>query len=341
MTGYVVRPLKRTDLEDVLQLRALAGPGFTSLAAPVEVIEQRIAQSEKSFVAKVEAPGEHRYWLGLEDLAAKQVVGLAGVKAQVGLSTPFFNFRILRIAQASASARRRFDMDVLVLVNEFAGATEVGALFVHPAHRGGAGRLLAQTRYMLIALAPQRFAETVVSELRGQVDAAGASPFWEALGRCFFRMDFIEADRLSASTDNQFILDLMPKYPIYVDLLDPAARAVIGQAHPEGGGARRLLEEEGFRFDRVVDIFDGGPLLSTSRDALRTVREARRAPVRVGPPKGERRALVARPSLERFRCVSVRTAFDDGDIVLPGPVARALGVKTGDDVLAWVAADER
>ncbi len=63
----------------------------------------------------------------------------------------------------------------------------------------------------------------MVSELRGVVGPDGVSPFWEALGRHFFKMDFSEADRLSATTDNQFILDLMPKYPIYADLL-PEAR---------------------------------------------------------------------------------------------------------------------
>ncbi len=85
-----------------------------------------------------------------------------------------------------------------------------------------------------------------MSELRGVVSPEGVSPFWEAVGRHFFRMDFAEADKLSATTDNQFILDLMPQHPIYVDLLPEAARAVIGQCHRDGLGARRLLEWEGF-----------------------------------------------------------------------------------------------
>ncbi len=78
-------------------------------------------------------------------------------------------------------------------------------------------------------------------------------------------MDFAEADKLSATTDNQFILDLMPQHPIYVDLLPEAARAVIGKCHKDGEGARRLLEWEGFSFSNVIDIFDGGPLDERAR----------------------------------------------------------------------------
>jgi len=222
-------------------------------------------------------------------------------------------------------------------VNEYAGASEVGALFVRPEHRGGAGRALAQTRYMLIAAEPTRFAEVIVSELRGVVEPDGRSPFWEALGRHFFRMNFAEADALSAAGDNQFILDLMPKYPIYVDLLPEAARSAIGQAHPEGLGAKRLLLEEGFRYDRVVDIFDGGPLVSTSRDALRTVREARRLPVTVGESTDGRRALIAAPQIEGFRCAPAAARYRAGRVVVPPATARALDLATGDKVLAWVS----
>ena len=86
---------------------------------------------------------------------------------------------------------------------------------------------------------------------------------------------------VSAVTDNQFILDLMPQHPIYVDLLPHAARKVVGQCHKDGEGARRLLEWEGFAFSNVVDIFDGGPLMSARRDHIRTLRESRRMRVEV------------------------------------------------------------
>lgn len=338
MSDYLIRPLRTADLANTLTLRAGAGAGFTSLAVPIETLEERIGRSETHFASAVSAPGDQRYLLGLEHRASKSIVGMAAVKAQVGLAQPFYNFRILRISQASAAAQRRFDLEVLILVNEFTGASEVGTLFVLPEHRGGAGRALAQSRYMLIALESQRFADEVVSELRGHVEPDGTSPFWEGLGRHFFRMDFAQADALSASTDAQFILDLMPKYPIYVDFLPQQARDVIGVCHRDGAAAKHLLEQEGFRYNRVVDVFDGGPLLSTARDALRTVREAQRLPVKIAQPAPGRRALIAIPSFASFRCVPAMAVIVDGEVHIGQASARALGVRGGDEVLAWVSA---
>lgn len=337
-SDYLIRPIRAPDLPGLKRLRDLAGPGFTSLAVDDAKLAARIGASERVFGAAIGAPGpDQRYLLALEHRATGALAGIAGVKACVGEQPPFYNFRILKISQASAAAQRRFDMDVLILVNEFTGCSEVGTLFVMPEHRRhGVGRMLAQTRYLLMASDPRRFAPTVVSELRGVVDDEGRSPFWEHLGRHFFRMEFSEADRLSASTDNQFILDLMPKYPIYADLLPEAARAVIGKCHPAGEGAQKLLEWEGFRFEHVVDIFDGGPLVTAPRDAIRTFREARRLPLHVAERlAAPTAALVARPEIARFACTSAPVSISDGRAHATADTLDALGLASGDTVLIW------
>lgn len=335
---FIIRAARENDIDGFRDVRALAGPGLTSFMVDDAALLRKIAKSEESFAKRCEKPGDERYLLTLEKIGGPEVAGTVGVKATIGASPPFFNFRVLKIAQASAAAERRFDMDVLILVNEFTGASEVGSLFVRPELRAtGIGRLLAQARYMLMAAAPQRFNERVVSELRGVVSPDGRSPLWESLGRHFFKMTFSEADRLSAATDNQFMLDLMPKYPIYVDLLPEEARAVIGACHPDGVGARRLLEWEGFRFDNVIDTFDGGPLLSVSRDAIRTVRETRRLPVLGRESLGEvRRALIATPSLENFRCAPTVARIEDGTALAHPAALEAIGLRDGDEALVWI-----
>jgi arginine N-succinyltransferase len=339
---YIVRPVRRADIDDFLQLRELAGAGFTSLMVDDETLERRLLAAEIAFASLHDRPGPERYLMALEHRATGQVVGSAAVKSSIGDSPPFFNFRILQIAQASAAAERRFDMDVLILVNEFTRCSEVGSLFVHPEHRaGGVGRMLAQARYLLMAAEPQRFAPVVVSELRGVVGEDGRSAFWEALGRHFFKMDFAQADTLSANTDNQFILDLMPKYPIYLDLLPFEARAVIGRCHPHGEGALKLLQWEGFRFDRVVDIFDGGPLVSCPRDSIRTFREAKRLTVKLGAPAQPRPALLARTALDGFRATAGVVDVDAGHVTLGAALAAAMGVEAGEDLLIWTGEASR
>ena len=49
----------------------------------------------------------------------------------------------------------------------------------------------------------------------------------------------------------------------------------MGQPHPTGRAALRMLEHEGFAFDRYIDIFDGGPTVTAQTDQIRTIREAR------------------------------------------------------------------
>jgi arginine N-succinyltransferase len=326
------------DLPAFLRLRELAGAGFTSLMADDAALEKRLKSSVGAFSDAIAAPGSERYLLMLEQCATGAIIGTAAVKATVGMMPPFFNFRVVTVAQASLAAGRRFDMDLLVLVNEYAGCSEVGSLFVHPDHRaGGVGRALAQSRYLLMAAGAHRFHPEVVSELRGVVDAEGRSPFWDALGQHFFQMSFQDADKLSATTDNQFILDLMPRSPIYVDLLPPAARAVIGEAHAHGQGARRLLEWEGFRFDHVIDIFDGGPLLSAARDTIRTSRESRLVRLEVGDVRSGQRALLATNRVKDFACCPVRIE-PLGDAVRASPAAlRALRLEAGETARIWIA----
>ncbi len=338
-SNYVMRAAGPRDFQGFQQLREIAGPGFTSLMLDDTALAEKLSLSEQSFAANIAAPGPERYFIALEHIASGALVGCAGVKATVGKIPPFFNFRIITEAQSSPVVDRRFDMDILIGVNDFTGCTEVGSLFVRPEHRaGGVGRALAQSRYLLMATAPQRFNSRVVSELRGVVSPDGVSPFWEAVGRHFFRMDFAEADKLSATTDNQFILDLMPQHPIYIDLLPQAAREVIGQCHKDGEGARRLLEWEGFSFSNVVDIFDGGPLLTAQRDHIRTRREARLVRVRTDVDiGGGNRALVAVPRASEFRCIAGRALVSGGVAQIDPATLAALRLNDGDEALIWVS----
>ena len=207
----VVRAARSGDHDAFVELARAAGPGFTSLALEAEALNAKLVNSEKAFDGKLTDPSDCVYQLMLEDSESGQVLGTSAVKAMVGVKKPYFDFKVFTFAQASKEANRRFDMDAMMLVNDFAGATEVGSLFVRDGLRGtGAGGLTAKARYMLVAAARERFGERILSELRGVVDEDGDSIFFEHVTRPFFRMSFEEADRLSAATDNQFILDCCP-----------------------------------------------------------------------------------------------------------------------------------
>lgn len=327
-----VRPIAASDRDAFFELAQLSGLGFTSLPDDPKLLGSRIALSEESFAKAVEEPGEEGYLLVLEDIETGAIAGTSAVKVGVGLSKPFFSYKLFSITQVSASTDRRFDLDIMVLVNEYAGATEVGTLFVRPEYRGGgSGSLIARSRYLLIATQPKRFGRNVLSELRGIINEDGSCPFYEHLAKKFFHMDFEQADHLSGVSDKQFILDLMPKYPIYVDLLPKEAQRVIGKIHQDGAGARQLLESEGFRYERVIDIFDGGPTMSAPRDDLLGVKNSKCFATKVGPA-GKTRALVSNESIHGFRaCLAMIDVELGGDrIIVESSVLQALEVIEGD-----------
>lgn len=338
MTRYIMRPSRADDFDAFMDLAERSGTGFTSLPVNEEILRARLTKSVKSFAGDIDQLEYGKYLMMMEDTQTGEVVGCSAVKCGVGINAPFFNYRVITVAQASQAAGKRFDMDALILTNEFVGYTEVGTLFLKSEHRGGgAGRLAAQSRYLLMATSPERFGERVLSELRGVTDTEGNTPFWDCLGSHFFKMTFPEADYLSAITDNQFILDLMPKYPIYIDLLPDEGRAAIGRCHNEGVGAFKLLEWEGFRFERTVDIFDGGPLVAADRVNIRTYRESQTVRVQSGTPDGSTTGLVATMSIENFRCMQLSGELQDNAMLILHPdQLELLGLTAGDTARIWI-----
>lgn len=329
----VVRPAGPADLDFLLELAILSGPGFTSLPEDPDQLAERLDLSQDSFAGAI-PPQERWYTLMLEESETGDVDGIGSVKAAVGLKRPFFSFRVVNNAQSSPSLGIKLEQKTLVLVNECTGWTEVGSLFLKADRRkGGAGRLLSQSRYMLIGAEPDLFADTVLAELRGVFTPDGACPFWDHVAHKFFPMEFDEADRMTGSTDKQFILDLAPRHPIYIDLLPEPARAVIGKVHPQGVPAMALLESEGFRPNGLIDIFDAGPTVSCGRDNIRTVRDARRLTVAVADEvDAELPALISTDSVGAFRAVRQRTHIEGDVATLTREAADALKVRAGDTV---------
>src|SRR3546814_20924223 len=140
----------------------------------------------------------------------------------------------------------------------------------------------------------------ILAELRGVIDEAGGSPFWDGVAGKFFGMNFQEADQFNAVHGNQFIADLMPKHPVYVAMLPETARSVIGVPHPSGRAAMRMLENEGFAFENYIDIFDGGPKMTARTDQVTSIAGAQHTEVAGIGEDGED-ALLALGRIADFR----------------------------------------
>jgi len=331
----VVRPAALEDLEQIACLAGLADFGLTTLPPDREILRRRLLQARHSFASIAERPGGETYFFVLEDLDAGRIVGTSGIVSKVGGFEPFYMYQLKAMVRESPALGVRRELQVLHLIAEHDGPCEIGTLFLAPEHRGtGHGRLLSRSRFLFMAEYRQAFAPSVIAEMRGVIDAQGHSPFWEAVGRHFFGMDFPRADRLSVQ-DKKFIAELLPAYPVYVPLLPAQAQAAIGQVHERTRPALKILREEGFQFSGMVDIFDAGPIVTCPVDQVRTVKESARALVEeLCIPRGPECIIANTPDCPQdFRACSgaIERREGRGVCIAPGTAA-VLGVKAGDRV---------
>ena len=281
---FYVRPIARDDLPSILALSERTGTGLTTLPANRERLASRIDRSLASFAGQA-SPADACYMFVLVHGVASaaepdRVVGISAIEAAVGLREPWYNYHVGTLVHASRQLGVYTSAPTLFLSNDHTGHTELCSLFLDQAFRQGKnGVLLAKCRLLFIAEFASRFAGKVIAELRGRLDADGRSPFWEGLGRHFFAMEYSTADYLTGIGQKSFIAELMPKHPVYVNLLPTDARDAIGAVHTDTLPARTMLEQEGFRYEGYVDIFDAGPTLECFRDNIHAVRQSQVMPV--------------------------------------------------------------
>jgi arginine N-succinyltransferase len=109
----------------------------------------------------------------------------------------------------------------------------------------------------------------------------------------------------------------------------------MGQPHPSGRAALKMLESEGFSFDRYIDIFDGGPTVTAQTDRIRTIRDSDEYTVADIADGGSHKMLVAAGRLNDFRacCAQVSKVAKKGLCIDPD-AAELLEVKVGDKIVA-------
>ncbi|MEO5972111.1 MAG: arginine N-succinyltransferase [Sphingomicrobium sp.] len=332
--SFRVRPARLDDADAIFEMAKLTGGGFTNLPADRDTLVEKLQRSDASFSREGDDQQADLYVFVLEDPAQNIIRGTCQVFGKVGVKQPFYSYHLNTLTQTSPELGKTFRNQMLSLTTDLEGSSEVGGLFLHPDSRsGGLGTLLARSRYLFIRQHRARFGERVLAELRGVMDDTGNSPFWDALAGRFFDMTFPEADQFNAIHGTRFIADLMPRTPIYVALLADSAQTVISQPHPSGRGALRMLEEEGFEFDRYVDIFDGGPTVTAATDDIRSVSEAKTQTVVEIGDGGDHKMLVARGRLKHFASCFAAVRTTSEGVYIDATTAELLGAAVGDELL--------
>lgn len=338
--SVLIRPIENQDLDALFKMAKASGTGFTTLPANRDYLAKRIGLSLDSFKRQdVDCSGEY-YLFVLEDLASSQVVGTCAIAGHVGSDEVFYSYRVGRLTKQCSQLNIRNEHQTLTITTDFQGATEVCTLFLMPEFRQNKnGQLLARSRYLFLAEQETRFVDPVIAELRGVSDEEGHSPFWDAIGRKFYGVEFPQADYLTGMSEKQFISDLMPEYPIYSTMLPQSARDAIGEVHEQTKPAKKLIEREGFHFSSYVDLFDGGPTMRCQFKNIRSVKNSRVAQVSAIVPEVNSDLYIIGTRQLDYRCVLAGLRMnEDGSVNITEETAQALNVAEGDS-LRFIEAD--
>lgn len=332
--NYVFRPIQEFDLPAILEIAGQKGPGFNSLPNDAKAMQAKVIQSINSFAEKLDI-NKRYYFFVLENSDTQEIMGSASIESNLGYFWPFYKYKISTLVQVSKALNQYKEHQILNLVSEHQGVTELGALYLKPAYRGGGrGTFMSRARCLFIAEFLNNFSEKIVADMRGISNQDEISPFWEAIGHYFSDMRYSEASHLKATKGSQFLIDLMPHLPIYIDSLPETAKKVIGKVHENTAPALHVLEKEGFQFENYVDIFDGGATIEVKKLHLKTVRESKNAVlVAFKDSINQENMMISNTKHNHFRAVvGVLEEIRENEIALSTAVAKQLQISVGDKV---------
>jgi arginine N-succinyltransferase len=195
--------------------------------------------------------------------------------------------------------------------------------------------LISYVRFLFIATHRDRFEEELLAELLPPLEADGTSHLWEAFGRRFTGMSYLEADLLS-SRDKTFIRDLFP-VTVHASLFSEEARAVIGRVGKQTRGVEKMLRRVGFRYAERIDPFDGGPHFVARANDVTLIRQASthalQGPLAHATLDSQALVSVSLPEAPYFRAVlAEHSAIEKEGARLPEATIEHLELASGDRV---------
>lgn len=325
----IIRPVEKKDFEQFYKLTSAGTLGITNLPKEKHLIEQRINLSLNSFRPGITKPYSEVYTFVLEDEKTGELGGICGIISRLGVTAPVFYYTVDTIKSYNVDHLVVPEMKVLRPVSYDIGPSEVCALFIKPSFRKeGLGRLLSLGRFLFIAAFQERFGTYFIAEMRGDIDSNQESAFWNGIGRKFLNMDYSTLTT-HLESNREFIPYVLPKWPIYIDLLPKSVQDSIGKIHRDTKPALKMLKEEGFEESNYLDLFDGGPIIQATTSEIRCVKQSQKAQVTKISNKVESpQFLVGNDRLDFRIAYGFVEGFDE--VTITKELAHQLGVQKGD-----------
>lgn len=337
MIRYVIRGATLEDEKDMLALAHHLNT--VNLPDDPSQVREILDTSVKSFSAAIKDPRRREYTFVLEDVREKRVLGSSKIIAQLGRrDAPYIYLDVITEEKYSATVDRHFVHTVLKIGYSYDGPTEIGGLIVLPEARKvpeKIGLMISYVRFLFMAMHRGLFRNEVVAELLPPLEPDGTSKLWEACGRHFTDMTYLEADLLS-KRNKEFIKSLFPSGDIYATLLPKDAQDVIGKVGRETRGVEKMLRRIGFQYCNRIDPFDGGPHFRAATDEIQLVKRTQKCKVRAlgGFERGVKSLIAVQLREAPFiRCIADPAVVHDDETVSVGDEAgQYLGLEPGSEV---------
>ncbi len=348
---YVIRQAHPHDLDIFFKLAKTVH--LINLPADKDIIAEKIERSARSFRAvhddsALTVTADDRSAVGasplfmfaIEDPRTNNALGTSMIVARMGgPGHPNLSFEMQKRHFFSEDLQQGTSHTIATLVLDESGPTEIGGLILGPTYRGHPdklGKQISLIRFHYLGLQRKHFADRVLAEMMAPITPEGGNTLWEYLGRRFINLPYTEADKF-CQRSREFMTSLLPREPIYLSLLPPEARKLVGQVGPDTVPARKMLEDLGFRYTNRIDPFDGGPHLEVLTDHIPLVKNTTRLRLEgaIAPDQAEEHGFVSTdPADGEFRAVygNYKTDRAAGTIFLPAAAIKALHAEIGETI---------
>ncbi len=287
---YLIRRAKPDDADTLLKLAKTVH--FINLPADKDLISEKIRRSRVSFHAAATGEELHlksmdgsassrspMFMFVMEDTETGNCLGASMCVSKMGgPGYPNLSFQLERREMFSRDLQAGTTHVVARLFLDESEPSEIGGLILGPSFRRHPlklGKQLSMIRFHFMGLHRELFGDKILAEMMAPISADGHNTFWDALGRRFINLSYEEADKFCQKS-REFMTSLLPKEDLYLSMLHPNARAVVGEVGKDTVPAKRMLEKLGFKYTGRIDPFDGGPHMEAVTDDIPVINDTHR-----------------------------------------------------------------
>jgi arginine N-succinyltransferase len=331
---FIIRQATIDDMGELLKLSRLVHS--FNLPQDKDALAAKIARSRRSFAGQAASEREREFVFVLEDTESRSVIGTSSVYSCISWpGHPHLFFRVRKREHYSDDLGTGQVHVTIQLDTDESGPSEVGGLILAPGYRRHPERLgwmLSMVRFHFMGLHKRDFKQRILAEMMGALTPDSRSSLWDYLGRRFINLSYTEADTFNQRS-KEFITSLFPRTEIYLSLLPPEARRLVGTVGDETQPALRMLERIGFVNRDHVDPFDGGPYLEAQRDEIPVVRSTFARKLVAARPKGRSlHAIVSAHGNQGFKATRSRVMLAGDGVWMPSDAVAVLSAKVGERI---------